>query len=52
MEYGILKLLYGAKKQRWKMRAYLRYIPVVYGVGHAYKYTTILYLQPYYHTEN
>ena len=34
----ILKYLYGAKNQRWNMRAYLRYVPVVYGVWHRYKY--------------
>ena len=34
----ILKLLYGAKNQQWNMRAYLRYVPVVYGVWHAYKF--------------
>ena len=37
IHYRILKFLYGAKNQRWKMRAYLRYVPVVYGVWHAYK---------------
>ena len=31
-------MLYGAKNQRWNMRAYLRYVPVVYGVWHAYKF--------------
>ena len=38
MHYRIFKFLYGAKNQRWKMRAYLRYVPVVYGVWHAYKF--------------
>ena len=38
IQYRILKLLYGANNQRWNMRAYLRYVPVVYGVWHAYKY--------------
>ena len=38
IHYKILKLLYGAKNQRWNMRAYLRYVPVVYGVWHAYKF--------------
>ena len=38
IHYRILKLLYGAKNQRWNMRAYLRYVPVVYGVWHAYKF--------------
>ena len=38
IHYRILKLLYGAKNQRWNMRAYLRYVPVVYGVLHAYKF--------------
>ena len=38
IRYRILKLLYGAKNQRWNMRAYLRYVPVVYGVWHAYKF--------------
>ena len=33
--YRILNDLYGAKNQRWNMRAYLRYISVVYGVWHA-----------------
>ena len=37
IHYRILKLLYGVKNQRWIMRAYLRYVPVVYGVWHAYK---------------
>ena len=32
VHYKILKLLYGAKNQRWNMRAYLRYVLVVYGV--------------------
>ena len=36
--YRILKFLYAAKNQRWNMRAYLRYVPVVYGVWHAYKF--------------
>ena len=38
IHYMILKLLYGAKNQRWNMRGYLRYVPVVYGVWHAYKF--------------
>ena len=38
IHYRILKLLYGAKNQRWNMRAYLCYVPVVYGVWHAYKF--------------
>ena len=38
IHYRILKFLYGAKTQRWNMRAYLRYVPVVYGVWHAYKF--------------
>ena len=38
IHYRILKLLYGAKNQRWNMRAYLRYVPVVDGVWHAYKF--------------
>ena len=37
IHYRILKFLYEAKNQRWNMRAYLGYIPVVYGVWHAYK---------------
>ena len=36
--YRILKLLYDAKNQRGSMRADLRYVPVVYGVWHAYKF--------------
>ena len=32
IHYRILKFVYGAKNQRWNMRAYLRYVPVVYGV--------------------
>ena len=36
--YRILKLLYGAKNQRWNMCAYLRYVPVAYGVWHAYNF--------------
>ena len=31
-------MLYGAKNQRCIMRAYLRYVPVVYGLWHAYKF--------------
>ena len=31
-------MLYGAKNQRWNVRAYLRYVPVVYSVWHAYKF--------------
>ena len=31
-------MLYGAKNQRWNMHAYLRYVPVVYDVWHAYKF--------------
>ena len=38
IHYRILKLLYGGKNQRWNMHAYLRYVPVVYGVWHAYKF--------------
>ena len=38
IHYRILKFLYGAKNQRWNMCAYLRYVPVVYGVWHAYKF--------------
>ena len=38
IHYRILNVLYGAKNQRWNMRAHLRYVPVVYGVWHAYKY--------------
>ena len=38
IHYRILKLLYGAKNQRWNMCAYLRYVPVVYSVWHAYKF--------------
>ena len=38
IHYRILKLLYGAKNQRWNMRVYLRYVPVVYSVLHAYKF--------------
>ena len=38
IHYRVLKLLYGSKNQRWNMRAYLRYVPVVYGVWHAYKF--------------
>ena len=36
--YRILKFLYGAKNQRWNLRAYLRYVPLVYGVWHANKF--------------
>ena len=35
---GILGLLYGAKNQRRNMCAYVPYVPVVYGVCHAYKW--------------
>ena len=38
IHFRILKLLYGAKHQRCMMRAYLRHIPVVYSVWHAYKF--------------
>ena len=38
IHYGILSLFYGAKNQRWNMRAYLEYVPGVHGVWHAYKY--------------
>ena len=38
IHYRILNLLYGAKNQRWNMRAYFGYVPVVYGVWHAYKF--------------
>ena len=38
IHHRILKFLYGARNQRWNMRAYLRYVPVVYGVWHAYKF--------------
>ena len=38
IQYRILKLLYEAKNNRWNKRAYLRYIPVVYSVSHAYKF--------------
>ena len=38
IHYRILKMLYGAKNQRWNMCAYLRYVSVVYGVWHAYKF--------------
>ena len=31
--YRILKFLYGVKNQRWNMRTYLRYEPVVYVFG-------------------
>ena len=40
IHYRILKFLYGAKNQQSNMRAYLRYIPVVYGVWHAYKFVS------------
>ena len=38
IHYRIVKLLYGAKNQRWNMRAYLWYVRVGYGVWHAYKF--------------
>ena len=38
IHYRTLKFWYGAKNQRWNMRAYLQYVPVVYGVWHAYKF--------------
>ena len=37
IHYRILKLFYWAENQRWNMPAYLQYVPVVYGVWHAYK---------------
>ena len=49
IHYRILKFLYGAKNQRWNMRAYLRYVPVVYSVWHAYTFvvthTILTYLR-------
>ena len=38
IHYRILNFLYGAKNQRWNMRAYLRYVLVVYGVWLAHKF--------------
>ena len=38
IHYRRLKLLYGAKNQRWNMRADLQYVLVVYSVSHAYKF--------------
>ena len=38
IHYRILKLLYGAKTQRWNMHANLRYVPVVSCVWHAYRF--------------
>ena len=38
IHYQILKFLYSANNQRWNMHAYLRYVPVVYGVWHSYKF--------------
>ena len=38
IHYRMLKFLYSAKNQRWNMRAYLRYVPVGYGVWHALKF--------------
>ena len=38
IRYRILILLYGAKNQQWNMRAYVRYVPGVYGIWHAYKF--------------
>ena len=38
IHYRILKFLYGAKTQRWNMRAYLQYVRVFYGVWPAYKF--------------
>ena len=38
IHYRIIKFLYGAKNQQWNMRAYQPYVPVVYGVWHAYKF--------------
>ena len=38
IHYRILKLLYEAKNQGWNTQAYLRYVHVVYGVWHAYKF--------------
>ena len=38
IHYRILKLLYSAKNQRWNMRAYLRHVPIVCRVWHAYKF--------------
>ena len=38
IHYRILKVFDAAKNQRWNMRSYLRYVPVVYGVWHTYKF--------------
>ena len=38
IHYRILKLLHGANNQQWNMRGYLLYVPIVYGVWHAYKF--------------
>ena len=37
IHYRVLKLLYGNQMGRWDVPAKLRYIPLVYGVWHAYK---------------
>ena len=37
IHYRILKLLHGAKTERWIMSAYMRHVPIVYGVWHAYR---------------
>ena len=38
IHYRMVTFLYAAKNQRWNMSANLRYVPVVYGVWHAYKF--------------
>ena len=38
IHYVILKMLCGPKNQRWNMCAYVRYVPVVYGVWYPYKF--------------
>ena len=38
IHYRVLKLLYGDQMARWDVPSKLRYIPLVYGVWHAYKY--------------
>ena len=38
IHYRVLKLLYGDQMAQWDVPSKLRYIPLVHGIWHAYKY--------------
>ena len=42
IHYRILKLVYGAKSQRWNMPANRRHVPMIYSVWHAYTFVVTL----------